>query len=89
MRKVKLLATAALAMVLAACSSDTTEPNGDSNNNAFVSYAPACAAEVAAYSNGNRVSGPKASVVSVSAVSPLADDVLQSTAKVFLEILPE
>ena len=89
MRKVKLLATAALAMVLAACSSDTTEPNGDSNNNAFVSYAPARAAEVAAYSNGNRVSGPKASVVSVSAVSPLADDVLQSTAKVFLEVLPE
>lgn len=89
MRKVKLLATAALAMGLAACSSDTTESNGDSNNNAFVSYAPARAAEVAAYSNGNRVSGPKASVISVSAVSPLADDVLQSTAKVFLEVLPE
>ena len=89
MRKVKLLATAALAMGLAACSSDTTESNGDSNNNAFVSYAPARAAEVAAYSNGNRVSGTKASVISVSAVSPLADDVLQSTAKVFLEVLPE
>lgn len=89
MRKINLFATAALAMGLAACSSETNEPNDESSNNVYVNYAPTRAAEMAAYSNGYCVSGQKASVVSVSAVSPLADDVLQSTAKVFLEILPE
>lgn len=92
MRKINLLATAALAMSLAACSSDQINPNDDASitdNNVAVSYAPTRAAEVSAYSNGYRVARQKASVVSVSAVSPLADDVLQSTAKVFLDVLPE
>lgn len=92
MRKINLLATAALAMSLAACSSDQINPNDDApitDNNVAVSYAPTRAAEVSAYSNGYRVARQKSSVVSVSAVSPLADDVLQSTAKVFLEVLPE
>lgn len=93
MKRMTLFMSAAIALGLSACSSDDTivdnGTNGDGIPSASLSYAPTRAAEVSAYSNGHRVAQKQKAVVSVSAVSPLTDDVLQSTAKVFLEVLPE
>lgn len=54
-----------------------------------MSYAPTRAAEVSAYSNGHRVAKKQQAVVSVSNVAPLDNALLESTAKVFTEVLPE
>lgn len=83
-----------MALGLAACSDDSTpssEPQNPSGGEtaASVSYAPSRAAEVAAYSNGYRVASQQEPVVTVTGVSPLANDVLESTSKVFIDILPE
>ena len=90
MKKLSYFAAAAIALGLAACSEDTITPtNGGEPQVATINYAPAHAPEVAAYSNSYRVASQDESVVSIKGVAPLANDVLESTAKVFLDILPE
>ena len=92
MKKITLFMSAALALGLTACSSDDTIDNGTNGGgipSAALNYAPTRAAEVSAYSNGHRVAKKQKAVVSVSNVAPLANDVLQSTAQVFIDVLPE
>ena len=91
MRKISYFAAAAIALSLAACSDDTVSPvhgNGDQNLPA-ISYAPAHTSEVAAYSNSCRVASQDEDVVSIKGVAPIANDVLESTSKVFIDVLPE
>lgn len=93
MKRMTLFMSAALALGLSACSSDDAiidnGTNGDGIPSASLSYAPTRAAEVSAYSNGHRVAKKQQAVVSVSNVAPLDNARLESTAKVFTEVLPE
>ncbi len=93
MKRMTLFMSAALALGLSACSSDDAiidnGTNGDGIPSASLSYAPTRAAEVSAYSNGHRVAKKQQAVVSVSNVAPLDNALLESTAKVFTEVLPE
>ena len=93
MKRMTLFMSAALALGLSACSSDDTiidnGTSGDGIPSASLSYAPTRAAEVSAYSNGHRVAKKQQAVVSVSNVAPLDNALLESTAKVFTEVLPE
>ena len=92
MRKLNFFAAAVLALGLAACSSDeiTQDDAHKEQQEAAqytVSYAPARSANVAMYSNGNEVKGE--SIVTIENSNPLSNDILQSSAKVFLDLLPE
>ena len=93
MKRMTLFMSAAIALGLSACSSDDTIIDNGTNGNgipsASLSYAPTRAAEVSAYSNGHRVAKKQQAVVSVSNVAPLDNALLESTAEVFLNILPE
>ena len=93
MKRMTLVMSAAIALGLSACSSDDTIIDNGTNGNgipsASLSYAPTRAAEVSAYSNGHRVAKKQQAVVSVSNVAPLDNALLESTAKVFTEVLPE
>lgn len=94
MKKICIFSAAALALGLSACSDNTTPLAEDVNPGedaaaASVSYAPTRSARVSAYSNGQSLADPQEPIVTVTGVEPLANDVLESTAKVFLELLPE
>ena len=93
MRKFNFFAAAVLALGLAACSSDNlSQDDGDKNEQQeaakfTVSYAPSRASSVAMYSNNQPVQGE--SVVTIENTKPLSNEVLQSAAKVFVDLLPE
>ena len=92
MRKINFLAATVLALGLTACSSDSITPDTpapDAPETASISFAPTRAAQVAAYSNGYRAAKQSADIVTITGVAPLANDVLESNAKVFMDILPE
>ena len=94
MNTIKMLATAAFALALTSCS-DSISPSSEGGNNngnlspMSISYAPKRAAQVAAYSNGVPVAYSQEHIVTLSGTKPLANDVLESFAKVFVEVLPE
>ena len=92
MRKIDFLAASILALGLSACSSDDMPTKSDDNPSGnqeimSISYAPTRAANIAAYSNGYRVASQP--IVSIESVEPLDNSVLESSAKVFMDILPE
>ena len=91
MGKFRFFAASALALMLTACSSDDMVNRGDNPPTkpevATISYAPSRAAQVTAYSNGYRVASQP--IVSFESTNPLANDVLESLSKVFMDLLPE
>ena len=94
MKKFSMFAAAVFALGLSACSSDDMNPSGNGNSgedvsSASIRYAPARPATVSANSNGCRVAAQQEPVINISGSNPLANDVLESLSKVFLEILPE
>lgn len=94
MKKINLFVATALAMGFTACSDSNVPTPDDGNSGAnmapsSVNYAPTRSARVAATSNGYSVNSAQEPVVVVSGVDPLNNNLLESSAKVFLEILPE
>ena len=93
MRKFHFFAAAAIVLGITACSSDNLTQGDDNRNEQqkaaeyTVSYAPSRAASVAMYSNSQPVHGE--SVVTIENTNPLSNDILQSAAKVFIDLLPE
>lgn len=86
MKKLNFFAVAAFALCLSSCS----EENIPGAKDEIVDLAPVQSAEVALYSNGYRLAAtPQDQIVTIVSVDPLANDVLESTSKVFLDILPE
>lgn len=92
MKQFKLFSAAMLALALSACSSEETFPDDNPKVEPkveSVSYAPERAPEVTAYSNGHRIARQQRPIVTITNVEPLDNNVLEASAKIFMDILPE